>query len=179
MFPLEGANTSTFTANSLPSPVFRLLGLVGVIIVVGHMGAEARVLRDRGGDKDKRPSISSRRSSSVSYCRISKRREHDHSTIGLITLREHRSDLVISTPGLMGDLPLTRSCSGLSQRRCGAKTPSSQGRTNDLGWDIRARVNQVASSRLVPAPRRGGRKRHSKIAQRVQLSGANDCKSRG
>ncbi len=53
-------------------------------------------------------------------------------TMGLGALCEHQSEFVISTSGLMGDLTLTRPRSALSQRRSGAKTPSSQGSINDF-----------------------------------------------
>ena len=115
----------------------------------GAYGRKGKGAAKRGrAEKDERPSISSGRSSSVSPCRTSIA-SMTPSTRGLAALREHQSAFIISTSGLMGDVPLTRSRSDLfSQRRSGTKAPSPQGWMNDLGYDIRARSSFKSFSTL-------------------------------
>jgi hypothetical protein len=83
---------------------------------------------------------------------------------GLAALREHHSEAVISAPGLMGGVPLTRSRSDASRRSLSAQTPISEGEYegSGLGHDLSQSRPSSLRSIGAPASRRGGTNRHSK-----------------
>ena len=129
----------------------------------GTHGRKGKGAARRGrGHKDKRPSVSSRRSSSVNSRRSSVA-SMTPSAKGLAALREHQSEAIISTSGLISGVPLTRSRSDASRRSFGAQSPISEGEYegSGLGHESQSRPSSLKSFGT-PAPRRGGRKRHSK-----------------
>ena len=166
VFPLGDANTSTVTTSPLPSPFTppppSSAGSQRNYSSGTH-GRKGKGAARRGrGHKDKRPSVSSRRSSSVNSRRSSVA-SMTPSAKGLAALREHQSESVISTSGLMSSVPLTRSRSDASRRSFGAQSPISEGdyEGSALGHESQSRPSSLKSFGT-PAPRRGGRKRHSK-----------------
>jgi len=166
VFPLGDTNTSTVTAGPSPSPFTPPPPSAASSQRNYSSGAHGRKVKGnsrRGrGHKDKRPSVSSRRSSSVNSRRSSVA-SMTPSAKGLAALREHQSESVISTSGLMGGVPLTRSRSDASRRSFSAQDPISEGEYegSGLGHESQSRPSSLKSLGT-PALRRGGRKRHSK-----------------
>ena len=166
VFPLGDTNTSTVTTSPLASPFTPPPPPSASSQRNYSSGAHGRkgkgAARRGRGHKDKRPSVSSRRSSSVNSRRSSVA-SMTPSAKGLAALREHQSESVISTSGLMGGVPLTRSRSDASRRSFGAQTPISEGdyEGSGLGHESQSRPSSLKSFGT-PAPRRGGGKRHSK-----------------
>jgi hypothetical protein len=166
VFPLGDANTSTVIASPSPGPFTPPPPSSASSqrnYSSGTHGRKGKGAARRGrGHKDKRPSVSSRRSSSVNSRRSSVA-SMTPSAKGLAALREHQSESLISTSGLIGGVPLTRSRSDASRRSFGAQTPISEGEYegSGLGHESQGRPSSLKSFGT-PAPRRGGRKRHSK-----------------
>jgi len=166
VLPPGDANPGTIAVSPLPSPFIPPPPSSASSqrnFSSGTHGRKGKGAARRGrGHKDKRPSVSSRRSSSVNSRRSSVA-SMTPSAKGLAALREHQSESVISASGLMGGMPLTRSRSDASRRSFGAQTPISEGEYegSGLGHESQSRPSSLKSFGT-PAPRRGGRKRHSK-----------------
>ena len=166
VFPSMDANPSTTAASPLPSPFTPPPPSSASSqrnFSSGTHGRKGKGAARRGrGHKDKRPSVSSRRSSSVNSRRSSVA-SMTPSIKGLAALRERQSESIISASGLVGGVPLARSRSDASRRSFGAQTPISEGEYegSGLGHESRTRPSSLKSFGT-PAPRRGGRKRHSK-----------------
>jgi hypothetical protein len=169
VLPLGDALPSAVTASPLPSPFTPPPPSSSSSqrnFNSGTHGRKGKVAPRRGrGHKEKRPSVSSRRSSSVNSrnSRRSSVASMTPSAKGLAALREHQSESVISPPGPMGGVPLARTRSDASRCSFGAQTTISEGEYegSGLGHESQSRPSSLKSLGT-PAPRRGGRKRHSK-----------------